>query len=139
MISKSLAKAVTAPGFFIDARDILQHIELTNIEHNTVKLMSSFFDKYARMPSRQELLLFLPELPEAEDKFIADYRTYINQVYADDAATIDDGELLSELKERQEKERLKGSIITMADSFDVRSSKETIDEMVKTIFQSRQS
>ena len=137
MISKALAKATKSLGFFVDARDILQDIELTNIEHNTVKLMSLFFDKYSRLPSREELLLFLPELPEAEDKFIPDYRKFINQVYADDVASIDEKVLLAELKERGEKERLKDRIISMADTFDARSSKEITEEMVKAIFQSK--
>lgn len=136
MINKVIAKAVSSKEFYIDAKDLLKEIELGNIEFNILELVDKFFNKYMRTPTREEILLFLDELPEKERKFVAEYRKYINETYsAVGLAEIDNKVLIAELKEIAGKQKIKNEFVKIADTFDRRSTKDISDSLTKMLFQ----
>lgn len=135
MLNKVIAKAVSSKEFYIDAKDLLKELELSNIEFNVMELVDKFFVKYMRVPTREELLLFLDELPEKERKFVADYRKYINEAYGEAGlATIDNKVLIEELKERVGKHKIKTQIIKIADTFDNKTTQEISSELTNMLF-----
>jgi archaellum biogenesis ATPase FlaH len=139
MIAKVFSKIVGSKGFYIDSRDLLREVDLSNIESNMLGLLDEFFKKYERMPTREEMLLFLGELPDSEQKFIADYKSYINEAYkVDSALNIDDKVLLTELREQANKQRIKHEIVRIADTFDARSSKEITESLQKLLFSNQE-
>ena len=72
MIREALAKSVNSKEFYIDGRDLVAQTEMTHVERNTFDILNKFFEKYTRLPSREEMLLFFDELPETERKFLVE-------------------------------------------------------------------
>jgi len=135
MIANILAKAVKSKEFFLDAKELLRSVELEKTEYNVVGLLEKFFDKYSRTPSREELLLFLPELAEPEQKHLSEYKDLVNTIYG--AVGLEDvasDVLLTELKEKARKQKIKSEIVKIADTFDNKTAAEISEVLQDLVF-----
>ena len=79
MNKQIFSKIVSSTSFYIEVKDTVEKSDLTRVENNLLTLISRFFGKYSRVPTREELLLFFEDLPDGEKKFISEYKEYVNE------------------------------------------------------------
>jgi len=128
IIKHILAKSLRYKAFYLDARDIALRTELEHKEFYAFRLLQEFFETYERMPSREEMLIKLSDLPEKENEFIKEYKGLVNELYAmpDD---VGEDLLMDQLKEAAEKERIKKFLVRAADTFNDAKSSELLQSM----------
>ena len=134
MTNKIFSKIVASAGFYTEVRDHLAKKELSKIERNILGLIEQFFLQYAKVPTREEILLYFEKLPDEEQKFIGEYKEFVNGIYADKAEDIDPEVLKSFLKEEVIKGQMKDVIVRMADTFDAKNSSELVTDMKELLF-----
>ena len=129
MIKTVFAKLATSNKFYTQAREILPELELTSIESNVFNLIEDFFKNYKRTPTRQELLLQLSSLDEAERKFIKDYKDFVSVMFSTDTTAVQDQYLIDQTTEMAAKAGIRKRITEIAKTFDIKTSSEIITDV----------
>jgi len=134
MNKQIFSKIVSSTPFYVEVKDTVEKSDLTRVENNLLTLISRFFGKYSRVPTREELLLFFEDLPDGEKKFISEYKEYVNEVYTADVSTIDEKVLKEQVEEESKKKHIKDGIVKIAGSFDKNDSKIIVEDLKDLLY-----
>ena len=116
------SKLASSKAFYAQARELMPKIELTEVEGFVFDLMEDFFKSYQRIPTREEMLLQLSALPEAERQYIRDYREFVLAIYV--PTNVEERYLMDQLIEMAAKNQLRHGITAIAKTFDTKAAKD---------------
>lgn len=131
IIENIFSKIICSGAFYAKVKSLIVQAQLTNVESNIYKLITVFFEKYERMPTREELLLSFDNLPESERKYLHEYKDYINKTYQTvvEVANVDEQVLLDSLCEVIEKRGIKNKLVAIANDFDKKNTIGILDDI----------
>lgn len=130
MIKTALSRLVKSPAFYTQIKDTLGDMKLAVIEENILGLISKFISQFNHLPTREELLLFFDELPEAEREHTKDYKAAVNDIYTNkEYDNVTDKVILYKVRDAALKQKVKEKIVYMADTFDNRTGESLVQDM----------